>query len=210
MFTDRKLPRGFLEQLEALEASYLAGDDPILRSGFGGGPQRWRAEREPILEAVTTDGDFLDVGCANGHLLECLLKWAGERGRRLTPHGLDQGVQLVELARQRLPEHALNFHVGNAWDWQPPRQFRYVYTMHDCVPLEFLEEYVHRVLSRMVCTGGRLIMGAYGSRSRGKPPFDIRAFLDSRGFPVAGTAEGGDPPVTSFAWIGKHELKTEC
>lgn len=206
MFTDRTLPRSFLEKLEA---SYLTEDDPILQSGFGGGPERWRAEREPILEAVTTDGDFLDVGCANGFLLECLLKWAGERGTRLTPYGLDQGAQLIELARQRLPEYGPNFFIGNAWDWQPPRQFQYVYTLNDCVPSEFLEEYVHRLLLRVVCTGGRLIIGAYGSRSQGRPPFDIRAFLDSRDFPVAGTAEGGSPPITSFAWVDKKELKAD-
>jgi hypothetical protein len=46
-----------------------------------------------------------------------------------------------------------------------------------------------------------LIMGAYGSRSRGTPPLDIAGFLRAQGFPVAGATMGGDPPLTAFAWI---------
>lgn len=201
---DRKLPSSFLQQLKELEESYLAEGDPIRQSGFGGGPVRWRSEREPILEAIEMDGDLLDVGCANGFLLECLVEWASERGTALTPHGLDQGAELIELAKQRLPAHKSNFHVGNAWDWESPRQFQYVYTMHDCVPIEFLEEYIQRLLSRIVSTKGRLIIGAYGSRSQGTPPFDVEHFLKSRGFSVAGTAGDGKPPITSFAWVDKQ------
>ncbi len=203
MRTDRGLPREFLERLATLEASYLAEDDPVRQSGFGGGPERWRAEREPILEAVDADGDFLDVGCANGYLLECLVAWASERGVTLVPYGLDYGARLVELARQRLPEFADNFFVGNAWDWDPPRQFRYVYSLYDCVPEHYLAEYVHRLFHRAVAPGGRLIVGAYGSRSEDIPPFDVERFLRSAGFVVAGTAHGGDPPITDFAWVDK-------
>jgi len=203
MITNSELPRDFLEKLESLEVAYLAEDDPIRQSGFSGGPRRWRAERKPILEAIEMNGDILDVGCANGFLLECLIVWASECGITLTPYGLDQGAQLIELAKQQLPNYRSNFYVGNAWDWEPPRQYRYVYTLYDCVPPAFLEEYVYRVLARMVDTGGRLIVGAYGSRSQGTPPFDIKGFLESRGFSVAGTAEGGNPPVTSFAWVDR-------
>ena len=149
MFSDRKLPASFLQQLKKLEESYLAEGDPIRQSGFGGGPVRWRAEREPILEAIEMDGDLLDVGCANGFLLECLVEWAGERGIALAPYGIDQGAKLIEIARQRLPAYKSNFYVGNVWDWEPPRQFQYVYTMHDCVPIEFLEEYLQRLLVRI-------------------------------------------------------------
>lgn len=204
MFSDRELPDSFLQQLKELEESYLAEDDPIRRSGFGGGAVRWRSEREPILEAIDEDGDLLDVGCANGYLLECLVEWASERGIVLTPFGLDHGARLINLAKQRLSKHESNFYVGNGWDWRPPRQFRYVYTLHDCVPIEFLEEYIQRLVSRVVCTGGRLIVGAYGSRSRGAAPFGVGHFLKSRGFSIAGTAEGGSPPITSFAWVDKR------
>jgi SAM-dependent methyltransferase len=201
METSRKLPHSFLRELEALEAAYLTEDDPIRQSGFRGGPERWRAEREPILDAIESDGDILDVGCANGYLLECLVGWGRERGLTLVPYGLDQGARLVELARRRFPDCAGNFSVGNAWEWQPPRRFRYVYTLYDCVPGDYLEEYIHRLLRRVVAPGGRLIVGAYGSRSHGTPPFDIEGSLKSAGFEVGGTVYGGNPPITAFAWV---------
>lgn len=203
MITDRKLPSDFIRQLELLEESYLADDDPIRQSGFGGGPQRWRAEREPILDAVESDGELLDVGCANGYLLECLIQWGKEQGAALVPYGIDQGTGLIKLARERLPEFRENFYSGNAWDWIPPGIFRYVYSLYDCVPPEYLEEYIHRLLARMVAPGGRLIIGAYGSSSEGKPPFDVATFLKSIGLKVTGVTEGGDPPVARFAWTDK-------
>jgi predicted methyltransferase len=100
-----------------------------------------------------------------------------------------------------LPRFAANFFVGNAWDWEPPKRFRYVYSLYDCVPPDYLGEYVARLLSRVVAPGGRLIIGAYGSRSRGLPPFDIAGFLRSRGFNVVGASQGGEPAMTGFAWL---------
>ena len=197
----RPLPQDFLQELKALEAAYLKEDDPIRQSGFSGGAERWRAERGPILKAIESDGDLLDVGCANGYLLKCLLEWGSERGLRLIPHGLDQGCRLIELAKGRLPEYADNFHVGNAWDWQPRRKYRYVYMLYDCLPIEYLAEGVSGLLERVVAPQGRLIVGAYGSKSDAIPPFDIGDFLASAGFAVAGTTEGGAGPITKFAWV---------
>lgn len=191
------LPDAFLDEIRALEAVYLAADDPIRGSGYSGGAERWRAEREPILDAVTGDGDLLDVGCANGHLLTCLVAWAGKRGITLTPHGVDIGPGLVAAARERLPGAPI--HLGNAWDWEPPRRYRYVYALADLVPEERLDTLVTRLLG-FVEPGGRLILGDYGSRSRGIAPRDVAAVL-SRSRPVAGEAWGGDPPVSRFAWI---------
>ena len=85
----RKLPEDQLETIRILEAAYLAHNDPIRQSGFSGGPDRWRAERYPLLDAVDGDGDLIDLGCANGYLLECLLEWGAERGIRLNPYGVD-------------------------------------------------------------------------------------------------------------------------
>ncbi|UCH35823.1 MAG: class I SAM-dependent methyltransferase [Armatimonadota bacterium] len=199
--TRESLPADFLDRLRALEDSYCAETDPIRQSGFSGGPERWRAEREPILEAVDRDGDFLDIGCANGYLLQCLVAWAGERGHRLTPHGLDFGRRLVAMAQKRLPEFAANFHIGNAWDWQPPRKYRYVYSLLDCVPEDYLGAYCRRLLERMVKRGGKLIIGMYGSRSRDVPPLNVAERLTQLGFEAQGTAYGGTPPLTSFAWV---------
>lgn len=195
------LPDDFLQGLAELERLYLQEDDPIRQSGFSGGPERWRAERIPILEPVDKDGPFLDVGCANGYLLECLVRWAKERGIDLVPFGLDQGSALVDLARLRHPGIESNFFVGNAWNWTPPMHFHYVYTLYDCVPVSYLGKYVTRLASQFVAPAGRLIIGAYGSRSDAISPFDIAEFLNEKGFQVAGEALGGDPAVTAFAWI---------
>jgi len=198
-----ELPSDFLAHIRSLEAAYLAHDDPILQSGFHGGAERWRAEREPILDAIDSDGDLLDVGCANGYLLECLATWGRERGLSLTPHGVDIGPKLIEAAKLRLPEFADNFYVANAWDWRPSRRFRYVYALHDCVPEQMLGEYVQRLLDRVVEPVGRLIAGAYGSRSRGEAPRPIAQALSACGFEVAGTASGGDSSLTEFAWVDR-------
>jgi|TARA_B100000315_G_scaffold257471_1_gene306485 SAM-dependent methyltransferase len=198
----RALPQSFLDSARALEQSYLETDDPVRQSGFGGGAKRWRAEREPILDAVEHDGDILDIGCANGHLLECLVSWGRERGLNLTPHGLDLGPRLIDLARLRHPNFAENFHVGNAWDWRPPRRYRYVYMLYDCVPEAYLAECFGRLLAVFIEPGGRLIVGAYGPKTRGVPPFDIAAFIRDAGLTVAGTSGDADPPVAAaFAWV---------
>ena len=203
--SQRALPPEFLKTMAELERSYLESDDPIRASGFGGGPERWRREREPILEAVDRDGDFLDTCCANGYLLECLVGWARERGVTLTPHGLDLGEGLVALARERLPEHSANIHQGNAWDWAPDRRFDYVYTLLDIVPEDYLPEFIDRLELNVVAPGGRLILGSYGSRSRGHEPSDVRALLESTGRSPAGSSAGGEPPIASFAWVDTTE-----
>ena len=204
----QKLPDSFIQKAKALESIYLEYDDPIRQSGFGGGAERWRTEREPILNAVDSNGALLDVGCANGYLLECLLQWGSEQEVEIIPYGIDIGPRLIEVARKRLPKFAENFYVGNAWDWEPPRQFPYVYALYDCVPQAWLKEYVYRLLTKVVAPGGRLIVGAYGSRSRGIPPFDIASFLRTVGFRVSGVAEGGYPPVTKFAWVDNEARGT--
>ena len=194
-------PIPFLDRLRELEESYLRETDPVRQSGFGGGHERWRRERELVLDAVVDDGDFLDVGCANGYLLECLVQWGRERGVRLAPYGVDYGARLVALARQRLPQYASNFWVANAWEWTPPRTFRYVYSLYDCVPRDLLPEYIRRLLARYVEPGGTLIMGAYGSRSRQQPAHDVATDITAAGYPVAGSASRGDLPVSRVAWV---------
>lgn len=197
----RPLPDDFIDRVRFLEGAYLAETDPILQSGFHGGPERWRAERGPILHAIDRDGDLLDVGCANGHLLDCLVRWGAERGRRITPFGLDFNARLIEAAIARTGAPPSHFFRANAWDWRPPRRFRFLYVLIDCVPPDFEAELVKQLLDRAVEPGGRLIVGEYGSRSQQRPPRDLAELLGSYGFDVVDSAWGGDPVLTSFAWI---------
>jgi SAM-dependent methyltransferase len=199
------LPEHFLRELAELEAAYVRTSDPIEQSGFHGGPARWRAEREPILDAIREDGELLDIGCANGYLLECLGAWGRERGVTLTPYGLDQGTRLIELARRRFPGLDGHFYVGNAWDWEPPRTYRYVYQLLDVIPDEYLPAHLPRLLERVVSPGGRLIIGDYGSHSRRSPARDVAAIVRSVGLTVAGTSEANSVHTTRFAWVERAE-----
>jgi SAM-dependent methyltransferase len=184
--------------LRALEESYLAAADPWRGSGFHGGPERWRQEREPILEAITRDGHILDVGCANGLLLESLVQWAGERSIRLVPHGVDVGPGLVALARQRLPDFADNIHAGDIWRWVPPRRYEYVYSVIDCAEASRLAEYARLLLVRMVAAGGRLILGAYATRqSQAQDP----AAMLGGALGIAGMCSVGGPARSRFVWL---------
>ncbi len=189
-----ELPVAFLDRLRALEGAYLRETDPVRQSGFGGGHERWRTERALVLDAVPDDGDFLDIGCANGYLLECLVQWGHERHIRLTPYGVDCGAQLIALAQQRLPQYASHFWVANAWEWLPPRQFRYVYSLYDCVPEELLPVYIRRLVTRYVEPGGTLIMGAYGATPSRKRPAISQQTSRPRGFVLPGRRREGHCP----------------
>ena len=197
----RALPDDFLEGLAALPKAYLQHSDPIRQSGFGGGAERWRLEREPILDAITRSGSFIDIGCANGHLLECLVRWARMRELELEPYGLDASSDLIALARQRFPRVEDHFYIANAWMWEPPRRFAFVYTLYDNVPLDYLTEYLRQLLGHVVAAGGRLIVGAYGSRTHHAPAFDVAEFVSRAGLTVAGSVSIGAVPEARFAWI---------
>lgn len=192
-------PRESIAALEDLSRGYMAETDPVRQSGFSGGDARWRAEREPILDAISEDGSLLDIGCANGYLLECLGIWGRERGVTLDLHGLEYSADLADLARTRIGKQA-TIHVGNAWDWKPPKRYRYVYSMDDIVPVKWLSTYLRRLVADFASPGGRVILGSYGSRSRGERAYDVAKALEDAGLIVAGTAWGGDPPLTHFAW----------
>lgn len=199
---ERAVPDGtFAAQTRALELAYLRCEDPMMQSGFSGGRERWVSERSPLTDAIHRDGDFLDVGCANGLLAEDVTTWAGECGFAVVPHGVDLGEGLIAVARRRMPEHRENFQEADAWSWQPERQWTFVYSLLDLSPPDLWCEWLSR-LSTWVEPEGRLIIGSYGSRSRAIEPVDVRRVMESCGLLVLGSSGGGDPPLTRFAWSG--------
>jgi hypothetical protein len=57
---------------ELVVPAYLAGDNPRAQSGHSGDAERWEGARRLVLDAVDRSGSFLDIGCASGHLMECV------------------------------------------------------------------------------------------------------------------------------------------
>ncbi len=147
--------------LRLLEPAYLKATTPQQGSGFSGDAARWRAHREMIIDGVNADGTFLDVGCANGLLMESVQQWAAERGFRIEPYGVDFAPGLVAVARQRLPRWADRIDVGNAIDYRPGRRFSFVHTLLDPVPVRRRRDLINHALTTLVEPRGRLLVSHY-------------------------------------------------
>jgi len=162
----RDLERGTLDEVgwttpvaAALASAYLQDDDPRWQSGFDGDAQLWRDARDLILFPVHRDGTFLDIGCANGYLMECLQSWATERGRRLSMFGLELSRALAAAARRRLPGLANQILEGNVIEWSPPQAFTFVHVGLEYVPAPRRPWLVRRLLDHFLESDGRLIAG---------------------------------------------------
>ncbi len=72
---------------EVITPAYLAADTPWGQSGRSGDERQWTYARSLVCDAIERDGTFLDVGCANGYLMESIERWSAERGHRIEPYG---------------------------------------------------------------------------------------------------------------------------
>jgi len=195
----------YADNTRRLERAYLRAKTPPEGSGFGGDEQQWRQARHHITEGISQSGTFLDVGCANGLLMESVAAWCGERDLSVDPFGVDLAPGLVELARRRLPHWADHIWVGNAIDWVPPRglRFDYVHILLDCVPrLRRADLLRHHLTHTCVPATGRLLVSEYGaSRAAGGTAAEI---LRDLGFDCSGQSSGsrlaGRPPAPT-AWL---------
>ncbi len=131
------------EMARVIVPAYLAAATPWAGSGKSGSAEDWEHARSHIAHAIDRDGSLLDIGCANGYLLECLPRWTTHAIDR---YGLDIAPELVDLARNRLPELADRLWAGNALDWEPPHRFTYVRTGLEYVPRHRRRELVERLL----------------------------------------------------------------
>jgi SAM-dependent methyltransferase len=193
----------WFEQIHhVLETAYLAQNEPWRQSGMSGPYERWESLRKPIADCIDRNGAFLDIGCANGYLLECCLRWTAERGLRIDPYGVDISASLIELARQRLPRLESHFYTANAYTWDPPRAFTFVRTELVYVPRELELAYIRRLLERCVEPGGCLLVANYNEGladpMRGLLPgcagsSDILAHLEGLGLHPIRHCDGYDP-----------------
>jgi hypothetical protein len=173
---------GWHEAMAALVVpAYLAAETPEGGSGSSRDPAGWEYARSLLADAVQPGQSFLDVGCANGHLMESMAAWAG-----VEPYGLEIAPELAELARSRLPQWAGRIWVGNALSWEPPRRFDVVRTGLDYVPQPRRRELVEHLLG--FCD--RLVIGVH-NEERDLPGRE--AEVAAWGFAIAGRSERPHP-----------------
>lgn len=147
--------------LALIEPAYLSAETPHAQSGKGGDVEAWEYARRLVCDAIDRDGTFLDIGCANGLLMEDIQRWAAANSHAIEPHGVEISAKLADLARVRCPQWADRIHTANANGWVPPRQYDFVRTGLDYVPSASRPAYIQHLLDRVVAPGGRLIIGVH-------------------------------------------------
>ena len=183
---DARLARGEIDEdgwhaaIGALVTpAYLAADTPWGGSGKSGSADDWEYSRSHVADAVDRDGTLLDVGCANGYMLECLPRWTAHN---LDRYGLDISPELVDLANARLPDLFDRLFVGNALSWEPPHRFTYIRVGLDYVPHHRRRELVDRLIGSC----DRLIVGVFNEERLARPTEEL---LSSWGHRIVGRSE---------------------
>jgi SAM-dependent methyltransferase len=152
-----------------LSAATLQGGSGSSRDEAG-----WERARSLLLTAVEPGETFLDVGCANGLLMESMAAWGG-----VEPYGLELSPELAAAARERLPHWADRIWVGNALDWTPPRRFDVVRTGLDYVPPPQRANLVRHLLASC----DRLVVGVFNEE---REQDALEAQVAAWGFSVSG------------------------
>jgi hypothetical protein len=183
---DRRLERGEIDEAawhaamaELVVPAYVAADTPWGGSGKVGSAEDWEYSRSLITDAIDRDGTFLDVGCANGYLMECIPRWTPFD---VEPSGVEISQDLAALARRRLPRWADRIWTGNALTWHPPTRFTYIRAGLEYVPVSRREDLVRRL--RASCD--RLIVGVFNEQAGERPTEEL---VRGWGFPIAGRSE---------------------
>ncbi|MGB0060234.1 class I SAM-dependent methyltransferase [Candidatus Binatus sp.] len=196
-----------------LEDAYVSADERgnvFGGSGSSGDMTNWEGKRRVIARAFDRPGSWLDVGCANGLLMETLAAWVAASGHRIEPYGLELSPRIAERARKRLPHWASRIWTGNVMKFEPPIRFDYVTALVDAVPVQSRGALLMRLAHLYLKPGGRLILSCYrpGGFLFGKPAIEAEsasAILRAEGFEPIGEAEVRDPASGAakvrVAWV---------
>ena len=204
----------YYERIRALlEDAYVSADergDVFGGSGSSGDTTSWEGKRRVIAHAFDREGNWLDVGCANGLLMETLAAWVAESGHRIEPYGLELSERIAERARKRLPHWAARIWTGNVMKFEPPIRFDDVTALTDVVPIQSRGALLMRLTRRYLKPNGRLVLSCYrpGAFLLGKPALEAESaaeILRAEGFEPVGEAEVHDPETGAakvrVAWV---------
>ena len=168
---------------------YLSRVRPQEQSGHHGSDAWYRSVRMMILEALERDGRFIDVGSANGFLIESLAGWAAGLGLNVEFHGVELSVGLHCLSLQRLPGWEDRLFNANAYYWKPGAKYDYVYTMIlPDIPEDYQEPFLRHLYHEYLSDGGRLLLGPWNGHG-------LEARIEEMGFRISGYCEKSFPSV---------------
>lgn len=189
---DADLARGRIDEygwhaavLAIVQPTYLSSADPRAQSGLSGDARHWRYARQLLIEALPGDCCLLDVGCANGHLMNSLVDWAKEIGTAVEPYGVEISAALADLARRRCPQWASRIWTANVLGWRPPMRFDVVRTGLEYVPPGRQADLLDHLIEHVVGPGGRLVIGVFNEE---RDADVLEAEVGSWGYAVAGHA----------------------
>jgi len=178
--------------------AYLAAVTAEGGSGSSRDAQGWEYARSLLADAATPGQTFLDIGCANGLLMESMANWGG-----VEPYGVEISPELAAIARSRLPQWAERIWVGNALDWEPPHGFDVVRTNVDYVPVPRRRALIERLLSY----SGRLLIGVFNEERETR---SLERRVAAWGFAISGRSERSHPhPRLAYRafWIDADDAK---
>src|SRR5262249_61585005 len=115
---DAALERGEIDEdgwhramADLVVPAYLAAETPWGQSGKSGDEALWEEGRSHIADAIDRDGTFLDVGCASGYLMECIVGWSSHV---LEAYELEMPPAQAALPGSSRPQRRERSHKRNA------------------------------------------------------------------------------------------------
>lgn len=185
----------------------------VAEANSGGDFNHWKHIRHFITQAIHTDGTFLDVGCANGFLMKCLLDWSN---KTIIPFGIDNRPEAIGLAKKLLPEYADNFQCMSGDDLDNletvnlPERYDFVYRNYwrreDVDSPDHINKIVEELLEH-VNDDGRLLLGVYWGSSHPEDSKEREHSLEAFHKFInaikqsAPTADGEAFSETGFHWV---------